>query len=84
LPCRNNQAGATESIIETGIAPLLEAKVVGIDIDIRSHNQTEIEKHPMFKRIMLIEGSSTNETIVEEVQQMAKTCVGMSGLEPHA
>jgi len=73
-------------IIETGIAhggslifsasmlELLggEGKVVGIDIDIRSHNRTEIEKHPMFKRIVMIEGSSTDETIVEEVRQMAK------------
>jgi len=49
-----------------------EGKVVGIDIDIRSHNRTEIEKHPMFKRIVMIEGSSTDETIAEEVRQMAK------------
>ena len=54
-------------IIETGIAhggsliyyaSLLEligkGKILGIDIDIRSHNRTEIEKHPMFKRIEMI------------------------------
>jgi len=46
--------------------------VVGIDIDIRKHNRIEIEKHPMFKRITMIESSSTNEKIAEEVQQMAR------------
>src|SRR5215213_1027776 len=58
-------------IIETGIAhggsliyyaSLLEligkGEVLGIDIDIREHNRKEIEKHPMFKRIRMIEGSS--------------------------
>lgn len=72
-------------IIETGIAhggslifyaSMLEllggdGHVVGIDIDIRKHNRVEIEKHPMFKRITMIEGSSTDEKIVEELRQMA-------------
>src|SRR3954466_4498434 len=56
-------------IIETGIAhggsiifyaSMLEligkGEVVGVDIDIREHNRAEIEKHPMFKRIRLIQG----------------------------
>ena len=73
-------------IIETGIAhggslifyasmlELLGGKghVVGIDIDIRKHNRVEIEKHRMFKRITMIEGSSTDEKIAEEVHQMAR------------
>jgi len=73
-------------IIETGIAhggslifyasmlELLggEGTVVGIDIDIREHNRVEIEKHPMFRRIRMIEGSSTDESIVEEVRRMAE------------
>lgn len=72
-------------IIETGIAhggslifyaSMLEllggdGHVVGIDIDIRKHNRAEIERHPMFKRITMIEGSSTDEKIAEEVRQMA-------------
>ncbi|MDR2641496.1 MAG: cephalosporin hydroxylase family protein [Planctomycetaceae bacterium] len=33
-------------------------RVLGIDIDIRQHNRIEIEKHPMFKRITMFEGSS--------------------------
>ena len=34
------------------------ASVLGIDIDIREHNRAEIEKHPMSKRITMLEGSS--------------------------
>lgn len=69
-------------IIETGIAhggsliyyaSLLEligeGEVLGIDIDIRSHNKAEIEKHPMFKRIKMIEGSAVSEETVEKVKE---------------
>src|SRR3954467_6838169 len=72
-------------IIETGIAhggsliyyaSLLElignGEVIGIDIDIRKHNKAEIEKHPMFKRIRMIEGSSTSEDIAAEVRSIAE------------
>jgi cephalosporin hydroxylase len=73
-------------IIETGIAhggsliftsSMLEligddGKVVGVDIDIRSHNRVEIEQHPMYKRIEMIEGSSIDEGIVEQVRRHAE------------
>ncbi|MBF0232707.1 MAG: cephalosporin hydroxylase family protein [Desulfamplus sp.] len=73
-------------IIETGIAhggsiifsaSMLELVggngiVVGIDIDIRKHNRVEIEKHPMMKRIIMIEGSSTDEAIINQVYEIAK------------
>lgn len=73
-------------IIETGIAhggsiiyyaSLLEmlgnnGSVLGIDIDIRSHNRSAIEAHPMFKRIKLIQGSSIDEQIAEKVCEEAK------------
>jgi cephalosporin hydroxylase len=73
-------------IIETGIAhggslifyasmlELLggEGKVLGIDIDIREHNRREIEKHPMFKRITMIEGSSVDERVIETVRKYAQ------------
>ena len=48
------------------------AKAVGIDIDIRPHNRQEIEKHPLFKRIDMIEGSSVDPEIVEQVRDIAK------------
>jgi cephalosporin hydroxylase len=67
-------------IIETGIAhggsliyyaSLMEligkGEVLGIDIDIREHNRREIEAHPMFKRIQMIQGSAIDEELVAEV-----------------
>lgn len=67
-------------IIETGIAhggslifyaSLLEligkGEVLGIDIDIREHNRLEIEKHSMFKRIKMIQGSSVDTATVNKV-----------------
>ena len=73
-------------IIETGIAhggslifsaSMLElvggnGQVLGIDIDIREHNRIEIEKHPMFRRITMIEGSSIDDSVLEKVHDFAK------------
>jgi len=72
-------------IIETGIAhggslifyaSMLEllggkGKVLGIDIDIREHNRREIETHPMFKHITMIEGSSIDDRVIEQVRKFA-------------
>lgn len=72
-------------IIETGIAhggsliyyaSLLEMAgsdgyVLGIDVDIRPHNRAAIEEHPMFRRIRMIEGSSTSEKVLGEVKEHA-------------
>ena len=71
-------------IIETGIAhggslilsaSILElighGEVLGIDIDIRPHNLEAIEKHPMSKRIKMIEGSSIDEDIITKVEKYA-------------
>lgn len=46
--------------------------VLGIDIDIRDHNRKEIESHPMFKRIDMIQGSSIAPEIIEQVKKYAK------------
>ncbi len=72
-------------IIETGIAhggslifyaSLLEligkGEVVGVDIDIRSHNKKEIEKHSMFRRIHMIQGSSIDPDVVAQVAKFTK------------
>ena len=73
-------------IIETGIAhggglifyaSMMEllggnGKVLGIDIDIREHNRVEIEKHPMFKRITMIQGSSVDKSVVQQVYDFTK------------
>lgn len=73
-------------IVETGIAhggslvfyaSMMEligenGMVVGIDVDIREHNRKEIEKHRLFRRISMIEGSSLDEAVVKEVYRIAK------------
>ena len=73
-------------IFETGIAhggslifsaSMLElmggnGQVLGVDIDIRAHNRVEIEKHPMMKRITMIQGSSIDPEIVDQVHAFAK------------
>jgi len=71
-------------VIECGIAhggsiiyyaSLLElqghGEVLGIDRDIRAHNREAIESHPMIKRISMIEGSSLDPAVVEQVRQAA-------------
>ena len=72
-------------IIETGIAhggsliyyaSLFEmlggdGYVLGIDIDIRSHNRAAIESHPMSKRIQMLEGSSIDTQTIDAVKAHA-------------
>ena len=48
-----------------------DARVVGIDIDIRAHNRSAIEAHPMCRRITMLEGSSVAPGIVAQVRAMA-------------
>ncbi|MDQ6699864.1 MAG: cephalosporin hydroxylase family protein [Acidobacteriota bacterium] len=68
-------------IIETGVAhggsavfyaslfeTLGTGRVISIDIEIRPHNRKAIEEHPLKKRITLIEGSSTDAAVVEQVR----------------
>jgi cephalosporin hydroxylase len=70
-------------IIETGVAhggslifyaSLLEAmgsgRIIGIDVDIRSHNRRAIERHELAHRIDLIEGSSIDAHVLNAVNAM--------------
>lgn len=60
--------------IEAGenIAPeISRRKVLGIDIDIRTHNRAAIESHPMSSRIQMIQGSSIAPEIIEQVRAIA-------------
>ena len=47
------------------------ARVLGIDIDIRAHNREAIEAHPMFRRISLIQGSSIAPEVLAQVRETA-------------
>lgn len=73
-------------IIETGVARggslvlsasilhLLngDGKVIGIDIDIRPHNREAIENHPLAFRIDLVQGSSVDTSVFEQVRDLIK------------
>jgi cephalosporin hydroxylase len=41
--------------------------VLGVDIDIREHNRSAIEAHPMASRITMIQGSSVAEDVIKQV-----------------
>jgi cephalosporin hydroxylase len=47
-------------------------RVLGIDIDIRSHNRIAVEKHPMAHLIEMIEGSSIAPEVVVQVVAKAR------------
>jgi cephalosporin hydroxylase len=47
-------------------------KVIGVDIDIRSHNREALDKHPMRNRMELIEGSSIAPDIISKVHKLSK------------
>ena len=73
-------------IVETGVAhggslifwaSVLELlggdrRVVGVDIDIRAHNRAAIEAHPLSRRIDLIQGSSVDDAVLEDVRRRAE------------
>ncbi len=72
-------------IIETGIARggslifsasmlqlIGKGSVLGIDVDIRKENKKNILKHPLNKRIKMIEGSSIDKTVINKVNKIAK------------
>jgi cephalosporin hydroxylase len=68
-------------IVETGVAHgggliyyaslckvMDHGRVIGIDIEIRPHNRQAIEAHRLFPLITLIEGSSVEPSVVEQVK----------------
>ena len=58
---------------ETAFNPKISnRKVLGVDIDIRKHNKIAIESHPMSNWIEMIEGSSIDSNIINQVKTFAK------------
>jgi cephalosporin hydroxylase len=70
-------------LIETGVAhggslvfyaslfkSMGRGKVIGIDVDIRSHNREALEAHELIDHISLIQGSSIDARVVGEVNEM--------------
>lgn len=46
-------------------------KVLAIDIDIRKHNKKAINDHPLSQNIILLEGSSISDDIIQKVYKIA-------------
>ena len=74
-------AAQPDVIVETGVARggsvlfmacllqlLDKGKVIGVDIEIRPHNRDSIERHPMARRVVLIEGPSTDPATLAKVR----------------
>jgi len=72
-------------VVETGVAhggglvfyaslfrAMRRGRVVGVDIEIRPHNRHAIETHEMADLITLIEGSSTEPAIVDQVRAQVR------------
>lgn len=49
-----------------------QRRVLAVDIDIRAHNLEAIKAHPMSNRIDMIQGSSIDPAIIEQVTNTAK------------
>lgn len=74
-------------IIETGVAhggsliyyasiakaADLPTRIVGVDIEIRPHNRSAIEAHPLYDRISLIEGGSTAAETLDQVAEHVRS-----------
>ena len=45
-----------------------KGRVIGIDVEIRPHNRTAIEAHPLFPLVSLIEGDSVDPATIERVR----------------
>jgi cephalosporin hydroxylase len=46
-------------------------KVIGVDIDIRAHNRQAVEAHPFAHKVEMIQGSSIDRAIIDEVYRRA-------------
>lgn len=74
-------AGKPDIIVECGVARggsvlmlagllrmIGNGRVIGVDIDIRKHNQESIEAHPLSEAVTLISGSSADPETLEQVK----------------
>jgi len=63
-------------------------RVLGVDIDIRAHNREAIIAHPLSSKITMLEGSSIDPAIIEQVNVLAtsskKVLVCLDSLHTHS
>ena len=58
--------------LDNSKSKMAKRMVLGIDIDIREHNKIEIEKHPLSSYIKMIQGSSIDSEIINQVKEYSK------------
>ena len=60
-------------VFYAGLCKLIgKGRVIGVDIEIRSHNRKAIESHELFSFVTLIEGSSVASEIVGQVEGLIR------------
>jgi cephalosporin hydroxylase len=73
-------------IIETGVAHggslilyaslfelmKIDGQAIGVEIELRKHNEDALNAHPMHERIRVLKGSSTDPAIIAELKTIAK------------
>lgn len=62
--------GGTTVFLASVLETLGAGLVIGVDVEIRPHNREELEKHPLFHRISLVEGDSTDSSTLEAVRKL--------------
>ena len=66
-----------------------DRKVLAVDIDIRAHNRSAIEAHPMSSRIQMTQGSSVAPEVIAQVHSFSKNyknilvCLDSNHTEQH-
>lgn len=62
------EAVASNSVLDPMVS---KRKVLGVDVDIRAHNREAIESHPMNHKIEMIQGSSIEHNVINQVKNFA-------------
>ncbi|HYR89067.1 MAG TPA: CmcI family methyltransferase [Terriglobia bacterium] len=61
------------AILYASICELLgRGRVIGVDVEIRKYNRVAIQSHPLSRRIELIEGSSVDSQVVDDVKRRTR------------
>lgn len=61
-----------DSLVGSKVEPWEQRRVIGIDVEIRSHNREAVAAHPLSNRITMLEGSSISPDIVSQVHSMVR------------
>jgi cephalosporin hydroxylase len=64
-------ASLCSALVDSGLS--IKPRVIGVEVDWREHSRDLLEPHPLFRKYCrVIEGSSVDEAVVEQVQSLVK------------